>query len=229
MMIKTMRQRLPRLGIIRLGEKRLSRTGKEVPVNSQYFVFPKLGELGHDLLQGFANDQTDVLDIHFAVDDIDEVCSDFYRLYTAQGLKCRGDGEMGRNLVQEERLNAKGEPYISTEWRERPCASQGCSQAANGSCKPSAILSFCLIGVRALGVWQMPTRSKAAIRSFRSILGLAMDTFGTIKGIPFQLYRHPIEVAPDGRRKTVMAVSLRIHPEVLMTAIGPTHAGTTKS
>jgi hypothetical protein len=215
-MIKTLRPRLPRLGIVRLGEKRLSKSGKEVPVNSQYFVFPKLGELGHELLAGHFDAQTNVLDVHFPIDDIDEVCRDYYRLYTAQGLQCLGDGETGTFLFQEERLDARREPFIHHERRERSCAAKGCPQASAGACRPSALLSFCLSDVPALGVWQMPTRSLAAIRSFRSILGLAREMFGTIVGIPFQLYRYPIQVAPDGHRKQVMAVGLRIHPRALL-------------
>lgn len=214
MAIKTITPRLPRVGTIRLGTKKTSARGFEYPVNSEHFIFPQEGEPGNELLAGRFDEATSVLRIQFPVNDLDVVLSDFYRRHTASGLQCRGDGEIGLELQWEERVDAKGKKYNHRELVEVPCASRGCPYPLNKECGPSGILAFLIEGVPTLGVWHLTTHSINAIQEFKAVLQLALLNFGRITNLPFELYRKPIEVNPDGRKKTVWTVGLRLSASV---------------
>ena len=210
MAIKGITPRLPRLGMIRLGEKH----EKGYPINSQHFVFPQEGEDGYELIKGrFDGEKIDVLRVSFPLNDIDATMADFWRMFTKSGLQCRGDGDIGRYYEYEERKDARGKKYTHKEMKERNCANKGCIYSAT-DCKPSALISFCLQDAPGLGIWQMSTHSITAIQQFRGVLSLAMTVFGRINNLPFEIYRYPIEVAPDGKKKTVMSVGLRLSPIV---------------
>lgn len=222
MAIKTITPRLPRVGTIRLGTKKVSARGFEYPVNCEYFVFPSAGEPGHDLIAGIFDENTSVLPVTFPINDLDVVLSDFYRRHTASGLQCRGDGETGLELQFEERTDAKGKKYQHKEMVEVPCATRGCQYPLNKECGPSGILAFSIHGIAALGVWHLTTHSIHAIQEFRAVLTLALTVFGRLTNLPFELYRKPIEVNPDGRKKTVWTVGLRLAAGVSQNLL---HAG----
>lgn len=216
-MIKTLKARLPRLGKIRLGQRVKNANGNEMPVGSRFFILPGPGDEGHELIASRFDGPVDVLDVHFPVEDLELVFDEAYRYYTAAGLRCRGDGETGTYYVEELRTDSRGREYKARVQKERGCAAAGCSKAASGECKPTAMLNFCIAGVPGLGTWQLVTRSVAAIRSFRMTLQLAQSEWDSIVGIPFQLLRVPVQTRRGERALTVV---LRVKPEFLMGEAG---------
>ncbi len=111
-------RRLPRLGKIRLGIKRLAKSGKEQPAEVDYFVVPPevakvYGERPKELL------------IMFPVEDVTQIFPQAYKWYGAgAGLKCKGDGETAirRWAEAEESLRQRlGETHDDNELVEIPC------------------------------------------------------------------------------------------------------------
>jgi hypothetical protein len=222
-MIRTIKARLPRLGKVRLGRRVENANGKTVPQASAHFILPGPGEEGHELISGRFDSPVDVLDVFFPVEDLDQVLDEAYKFYTAAGLRCRGDGEVGTYFVEEDRTDARGRAYKATVQKDRGCAAAGCPKAASGECKPTAMLNFCIVNVPGLGTWQLVTRSVAAIRSFRMTLMLARETYGSIVGVPFQLLRVPVQTR---RGERAMTVVLRVKPEFLLGAEPCSRVGT---
>src|SRR3990167_6183180 len=82
-------RRLPRLGKIRLGIKKISqRTGKEFPTETSYFVVPP------EVAKIYGETPTE-LDVMIPVEDASVRIPQAYEMYgSGKGLKCIGDGEL---------------------------------------------------------------------------------------------------------------------------------------
>ena len=96
------------------------------------------------------------------------------------------------------------------EWLDDiPCPGQACSYYKAGQCKELMTLQFLLPRVPGLGVWQLDTSSWHGMVNINSGLALVRSMFGRVSGVPLTLTLEPMEVRPDGLKKTVRVLQLR--------------------
>lgn len=168
------RRRLPRAGTIRLGiKKKHEKSGKEYPVEVNYFVCP------HPIQQAYGPEPKE-LPIMFPVEDELIFFPQFYTCYGKGILLCRGDGIEGRFWNFD-----KGDFDI------RKCP---CEKLEKNECKPVGRLQFLLPEIKgATGVWQINTSSKNSIIDINSGIDLVRGIVGRVAMIPLILKREPIE------------------------------------
>jgi len=185
-------RRLPRLGMIRLGEKSFSKTtGKDYPKAVDYFVCPSE-------IKEFYGEKPKSLDIMFPVEDTEVFFPQFYKRYGATtGLLCKGDGETA--TVME-----------NGQMREQECVPGKCEWYQKKHCKRVANLQFMLPKVPGLGVYQINTTSFYSILNINSALQMIKAVAGRVCMLPLQLVLKPQEVAPDGTKKIVHVMDLAV-------------------
>ncbi len=163
--------RLPRAGMVRLGEKGVSKSGKEYPRELDYFnlvdapqVAKRYGEKPREL------------DIIFPANDAAATADICYMMYGATGWKCRGDGRIAYNREHDEEIE---------------CAGEDCRMVTENKCKRQMRLTFVCYLVPGLCVYQLVTSSWRSIENTLAFLNLLEEQFGRIDMIPLKLYREP--------------------------------------
>jgi len=185
-------RRLPRLGKIRLGVKKISKkTGKEYPAETEYFVCPAE-------VRKIYGDEPKELRIMFPINDPEVIFPQCYKWYgTSMGLKCKGDG------VNALRLNEQ-----TMEMEERECP---CEMLENNSCKQRASLIFILPNVAIGGVYQIDLSSYHSIVDINSSIDYARALLNDkISMIPFILKRVPTETHKDGQKQIHYTLQLTL-------------------
>jgi len=193
-------RRLPRLGKIRLGIKKVSaKTGKEYPSETNYFVCPAE-------IKKVIGDEPKELNIMFPLNDPEALFPQCYKWYgSGKGLKCRGDGETALRLNED-----------TKEMEERNCP---CELLEEGKCKQVASLSFMMPGIKIGGVYQIDLSSYHSIVDINSGFDYAMAMLGgRIAMVPFILRRVPKETHADGKKQIhyTLQLELNIPVEVAM-------------
>lgn len=193
------RRRLPRLGVIRLGLKAKSqRTGKEYPVETEYFVCPPE-------VRKIYGDQPKELDIRLLLQDLDSVFPCSYKHYgSSAGLKCEGDG------VVAYRANDKREMV------EVPCP---CELLESGKCKQSGTLLVMLPEVSVGGVYQIRTSSINSIIDINSCLDYVTAFIGRFAMLPLVLRRIPTETHHDDKKQTHYTMQIMIPEGTTMETV----------
>jgi len=186
-------RRLPRLGKIRLGIKKVSaKTGKEYPSETDYFVCPA------EVRKIYGNEPKE-LNIMFPLNDPEALFPQAYKWYgSGKGLKCRGDGVTALRLNDE-----------TGEMEERNCP---CELLENGKCKQRASLVFMMPGVKIGGVFQIDLSSYHSIVDINSSLDFNLELLGgRIAMIPFKLKRVPKETHNDGKKQIHYTLQLELN------------------
>lgn len=206
--------RLPRLGKIRLGEKKVSKkSGREYPVSLDYFVCPQE-------VQAVYGKKPRQLDVMFPTDDEAVIFPQHYKRYGAQkGLICKGDGETADMMTD------KGEMV------EIPCPGKDCQYFKKEECKVVGNLHVWLWKVAGLGVYQIDTSSinsilniNGGIRTIKGIFG------GRLRWIPLVLKvemqeTHPFVEDKQGQRRRmattvpVMSLTAQVSVEELIKQV----------
>ena len=196
-------RRLPRLGKIRLGVKAVSQKGNEYPRAVDYFVVnedestPAASAAAFHQVYG---DKPRCLDIMFPVADRDIFFPQWYKAYgSGTGKVCQGDG------VRATRVNTE-----TGEMIEIDCDPDECPLYANKQCRRVASLQCLLPKVPGLGVWQLDSTSFHTIVNVNSALDFITAVAGRAHMIPLQLIVRPQEVSPDGKKKVVYVLDLRM-------------------
>ena len=213
------RPRLPRLGKIRLGVKVEPEGRASYPRAVDYFVVPPE-------VQAVVGKEPRSLSIVFPTEDENQWASHFYRAYaSSRGLVCRGDGEVATRLVDLEASVRKDTGELPQDLHPRywalanrdsqkvayqqiQCPPDSCPQSLSGHCRPVMTLQFMLPEVPGLGIWQLDTSSWNSIRNVLSVIQLVRGLVGRISLIPLTLSLVPLEVQPEGTRKTVHVLQL---------------------
>ena len=186
-------RRLPRLGKIRLGIKKVStKTGKEYPSETDYFVCPAE-------IKKVYGDEPKELNIMFPLNDPEALFPQCYKWYgSGAGLKCRGDGETALRLNED-----------TKEMEERTCP---CELLEEGKCKQVASLSFMMPGIKIGGVYQIDLSSYHSIVDINSGLDYAMAMLGSrIAMVPFVLRRVPKETHAEGKKQVHYTLQLELN------------------
>jgi len=200
-------KRLPRLGKIRLGIKKISpRTKREYPSATDFFVCPPE-------VQAIYDEKPKRLDVIIPLEDEEVWASQYYRQYSrSRGLVCKGDGETCRRMVDTETGDVAGRDTKEVTWSEGgTCAGMNCPDYKSKSCQEVMNLQFLLPKVPGLGVWQIDTGSINSIRNINNCATMIRAMCGRVSWIPLLLTLEPTEVVnpDDGKKKTVYCMSLR--------------------
>ena len=185
-------RRLPRLGKIRLGIKKVSeKTGKEYPSETNYFVCPAE-------IKKFYGDEPKELNIAFPMNDPEVIFPQCYKWYgSSAGLKCRGDGETALRLNEETK---------NMEERECPC-----ELLDDGKCQQRASLIFMMPGIKIGGVYQIDLSSYHSIVDINSGIDYARALLNdNIAFVPFKLKRVPKETHNEGKKQIHYTLQLEL-------------------
>jgi hypothetical protein len=202
----TEQRRLPRLGKIRLGVKKISKSNKEYPSATDYFVCP-------DEVQAVYGKEPKALDVIIPVEDEEIWCNQYYRQYSSsRGLVCKGDGVTCRRMIDTKTGAIAGRETLTIDWREGlECLGKDCPDYKKKSCQEVMNLQFLLPKVEGLGIWQIDTGSIHSIMNINNCAELIRASVGRVSWIPLVLSLEPVEVInpDDGKKKTVHCMMLR--------------------
>lgn len=184
-------RRLPRLGKIRLGIKKVAASGAEYPAEVDYFVCPPEVQ-GAMYPDGTPyGEKPKKLRIMFPVSNREAVFPQALKRYgRSQGLLCRGDGNVAFEAQADGTLKQIACPC---HYLEPTLNAKGEEKA--GECSPVANLMCFLPDVSMAGCYQMDTGSIANITRINSYLDYVIALVGGFTGkntfalIPLWLYR----------------------------------------
>lgn len=187
------RRRLPRLGKIRLGIKKVSKkSGKEYPVEVDYFVCPPE-------VQAIYGEKPKELDIMIPVDDLNIILPTAYKWWGKSfGLKCFGNGKSAMRSFDEKGMKEVDCPCEKLKTKENP----------KGDCSQIAHFLFILPKVNMGGVYQIDTSSINSIIDIQSGLEYTAQLVASVTGnyrfslIPLKLTRIKRETHGSGIKET---------------------------
>ena len=209
--------RLPRLGKIRLGEKTVSeRSGKEYPAALDHFNFRDVPEVA--AVYAPNGEPCRELFPVLLPDNDENVFFPTCRVaYRASGWWCRcSDGETATRFFSPN--DAQGRAYLAEKGQqsigegqnyEIPCMGEECPYTKNDECSPLGRLFFILPTVPRFGVYEIATGSFNSIVNVTNFTRSMRNMAGTLSGLPFALLLKPLEVQPDGKKKTVYVLELQ--------------------
>ena len=160
---------LPRKGIIRIGEKKVAKNGKEYPVSLDHFVGPP------EIHEMFGPEPKEI-PVHLPFETVDLNYDENLKAYKNGGkLFCRGNGQTAT------RSDGKGGMI------ELECPFQECSFYKKKECKQVGVLNFIIREISPTSAYQIWTSSRNSMTNIRSTLTLLYDMFGKLSGIPMIL------------------------------------------
>lgn len=186
-------RRLPRLGKIHLGVKKVSeKSDKEYPSEVDYFVVPPA-------VEEIFGEKPKELRIMFPVENEEVFFQQWYKRYGYNLLRCKGDGERAMTWDEE-----KG----GMKTIDCPCD----ELKTGGNCRRVAILQFMLPEVPGAGVWQISTSSRNSIIDLNSSIVYIRGLCGRIRMIPLVLKREPIDITriENGQPKSGRHYTMKI-------------------
>lgn len=194
--------RLPRLGHIRLGIKKLSASGKEYPVETPYFVVP-------DELKRLYGEQPTSLQCMIPVEDETMFMAQAYRCYGSNfKLKCHGDGD------QAERRNAQG------KMEQIPCPSpSNCDFAKANGCRARIDFMIVLPEYNMGGVWQISSGSVNTDIDLRSGIEMTRYLFGRIAWTPLVITREERKIPDPESGKMQTHWPVRLYPTATVSEV----------
>lgn len=207
-------RRLPRAGKIHLGDKAISeKTGKEYPRALDYFKWPD--EYAEELTALFG-EQAREIPIMFPVDDKELVAPQWYKRYgSGSGLVCRGNGETA--LCRTD----------SGELEEIECLGQDCEWYQKKHCRHVMNLMFIIPQLVSEGIFQLDSSSFHSIVNFNSSWEYVQAlTGGRVAMVPLVLRVVPKEVSPDGKKKVVHVLEIKLAQRISLEDLRGLAAGT---
>lgn len=177
-------RRFPRLGKIRLGVKAKSKkTGREYPTETEYFVVPP------EVAEVFGEKPTE-LEILLPKENVEDVFPQAYKFYGSQrGVKCIGNGEVARRLVDEKKRT----------YEEIKCP---CELLDQKKCARRASLMFILPKVSMGGIYQIDTTSFNSIVDINSGIDYVRLLIGRVAMVPLKLKRVARQTHYEGHAAT---------------------------
>ena len=201
-------RRLPRLGKIRLGIKKVSeKTGKEYPAEVDYFILdPQTpSELENqkliDEFHKLYGEQPKSIKIMFPVASPEVYFPQFYKRYGSGAmLKCKGDGEAASCTSKEyaKGLTITGEDEMGMI--KVKCAGSECPYYKAKECSEVATLQILLPELPGAGVWQIATGSFHSIVNLNSCIEYITAVCGRAHMIPLTLERREQEMTYEGKK-----------------------------
>lgn len=210
----TTKHRLPRLGKIRLGEKRISQGGKEYPAALDYFNLVDAAAVKSVL----GDKPKDLFPILLPSNDIDAFWRTSRSAYgRGTGLFCRCQDGVTATRVYKGQQDGQGFAWVKEhgldldegDLFDMPCAGDDCPFFEKKHCKNLASFDFFMPQVPGFGTWCIQTSSFNSIRNIESTLIALRDALGgQIAGIPLGLRLVPLQAQVEGKAKTVHVLEL---------------------
>lgn len=190
-------RRLPRIGKLRLGHKVLSKGGKEIPRELDYFLLPEPGPDDpvsvHEAFARFREiygEKPRELDVVIPSDDVGVFFPQRYKCYGSSGLRCVGDGNTAERIGSA--LGKQGEE--ASEFFELPCPTpEECEFAAAHGCKPVGSLFVILPRVTLGGCFQVDVSGINSILNINSAVEHVRTLCGRVAGL---IFRQGAEIKP---------------------------------
>lgn len=208
-MIKGLSQvrRLPRLGKIRLGIKKVTAEGKEYPAEIDYFKLdPQTpsAEENEKLIKLFTKlygEKPKQITIMFPVPDPNVFFPQFYKRYASGVLRCKGDGETASCISKEhaEGLEILGDNELGGV--NVRCPGKECQYYQQKKCGESAALQVLLPELPGAGVWEIPTGSFHSIVNVNSCIEFIRGVCGRVHMMPLKLERREQAITHDGKTR----------------------------
>ena len=203
--------RLPRLGKIRLGIRKVAGNGKEYPAETDYFVVP-------DEIKAKFGEQPKTLPVMIAVENEEMFLRQYYAVYGGnQRLKCQGDGETA------ERRDDKG------KITQIECPSpDGCAFAKQFTCRARIDIMLVLPDVNMGGVYQLSSGSVNTDIDLRSGLEMARYLFGRVAWVPMMITREERKIADPTTGKMQTHWPVRLYPTATVAEVNQIRGDTNR-
>lgn len=191
--------RLPLLGKIKIGEKAISKNGKEYPVSTDYFIAKGKYE---SLFNEVYGDKPNRIQVVFISDNIKDVCDESYQFRDHQGrLLAEGDGNSWKAF------NAKSDKY---EYGVSATLEDMMNTYLGATLSTILTLRFLLPKIRGVfGGWQFTTKGvHSSIPAIRDTFDQVQNTAGTVINVPFDLVVEKVQSQKPGAKSVFPVVSL---------------------
>lgn len=192
---------LPEIGRIKVGEKRLLASGKEIPTSLDYFkATGKFANQFHSLM----GDKPNELHIAFVSNNISEVCNERFEAWDKGKRLGWGDGETFTVWDATAGPEGKG-GYIHGLHKTDPKV-----KAIGKLWSQMLTLRFVLLKMKGvLGYWTFETKAKeTTIPSIVKAFDMVMERSGSIIGFPFSLVVEKVQSYTPGAAKNYPIVKL---------------------
>ncbi len=223
-------RRLPRLGIIRLGEKAETANGKEYPKKLDHFNLKDAPGVA-DVFGA----EPKTIEIMLPHEDINVFFPQWRKAYgKSTGLFCKGDGKTAdrtrfgvsdgkdykdgtkNKLPVGQAFDPDGEKFIKDHGLnvpvgsryELPCPAQDCPFTLKKICKPIAQMMFLIPRVPGVGVFQISTGSFNSMVDVNSYIEVVRGIAGRVSMIPLTLSLVPKQVNVDGKKIGIFHLKL---------------------
>lgn len=211
-------RRLPRLGKIRLGEKRKSESsGKEYPAALDHFSFVDV-----PWVEEVYGAKCTTLDIMIPHENPDVFFPQALKAYRASGLFCQcTDGETAlrvrvgpddKGKVQDEQgeawIQAQGLDVQVGDMFEMTCPHFECPLYEAKKCKGIGRLLFMLPKVPRFGVYEITTSSRNSMIDINSYVEAIRAAAGRVSMIPLKLNLVEKEVQAEGKKKNIRSLEI---------------------
>jgi len=200
-------RRLPRLGKIRLGIKKIAKSGVEYPSEVDYFILdpqtPSEFE-NKKLIEEFQQkygEKPKQIPIMLPVGNLDVVFPQFYKRYGKSTLlQCKGDGveAICSNEEFTKNLEIIGKSELGLP--KVKCLGPDCPYQKNNQCSRVGTLQVLLPELPGAGVWQITTGSVNSIMNLNSCLEYVKAVAGRFHMIPLTLERREQEIQYEGKK-----------------------------
>ncbi|MCX7784179.1 MAG: hypothetical protein N2318_11125 [Meiothermus sp.] len=214
------RTRYVRIGKFKIGLKETVQRGErkfEKPVALDYFRIVE----GAEPIQALYGERPQQVPIYLPDNLSPSVWDAFYKRYTRSGLACKGDGIVGQEVQADGNLKA------------RDCALRGCPFAQPGpkgeapACRPIGTLSFKVVGVPSVGVYQLDIKGRMGVeRADNYLRQLQQAAGGDLSGVPFLL---TVTVSKGKDGFPTSRIELRDAPETAQVLQGARNRETTRT
>ena len=197
---------MPVIGSIRLGEKKISKAGKEYPSEIDYFRFdPRTPDDNKSaaIVQAVENKygkEAKSIQIWLPLAEQDAVFDVWYRWYGSGTMqKCRGDGETARCAAKEP---SEGLEILSEENNEIivRCDGTECPHYGIGQCGRRAVLQVLMPDIPGAGVWKISTGSIVSIKNILDGMAYFTAVVGRFHMIPITLERRRTEIQQTDKK-----------------------------
>jgi hypothetical protein len=191
--------RLPVIGKVKTGEKKMGANNREYPSSLDYFRFT--GKYADDVVKALGNDKPNKIGIYFADDDVKKVCDERFEARDDRGvIVLEGDGETFRAYDPATQKFIEGidktHPLIALHRK---------------NIKHVLTIRFLISGFKGvLGQWELTTRgSRTSIDRIINPFDAMLELTGRVKGIPFDLTVEMVKSkGADGKTKQFPVISL---------------------
>lgn len=195
--------RLPRVGKIRLGIKKVSaKTGKEYPTETDYFVCPPE-------IQAKYGKEPKSLPVMLPVEDEEMLLRQYYACYGGnQKLKCQGDAEFCARRKDDGQIE------------ELPCPGPlKCDFGAKNKCAARIDIMVVLPDVNCGSTYQLSTGSINSDIDIRSGIEMAKHLYGRISWVPMMLVREEKKIADPATGKMQTHWPVKLYPNATITEV----------